>query len=95
MLTYLFSVWIVQKGNGFNLLKINSKRRRTKGEIQQEKEEQILKEEAIQQKLDAYEAMQQRLTVLETQANNNAAATNILNAMIDRGEAVQDDQGNI
>ena len=54
-----------------------------------------MKEEAIQQKLDAYEAMQQRLTVLETHANNNAAATNILNAMIDRGEAVQDDQGNI
>ena len=41
----------VQKGVGANMLKVGSKRRRTKGQIAAEKEEALLKEAATAEKL--------------------------------------------
>jgi len=40
---------IVQKGIGANMMKVGSKRRRTKNEIEEQKQEEVLK----QQKLEA------------------------------------------
>ena len=38
---------IVQKGVGANLLKVGSKRRRTKNEIEEEKQEEIMKQQKL------------------------------------------------
>ena len=47
MYNYLFASSIETKGTGVGLLKIGAKRRRTKQEITDEKDEAIIKEEAI------------------------------------------------
>ena len=49
---------IVNKGSAVNMLKVGSKRRRTKQEIAEEKQEEQLKEEAINSKVRAFEQMQ-------------------------------------
>ena len=52
----LFIIDIVETKNSSQfLLKVNSKRRRTKAEIEQEKEETQLKEEAVARKMHQLE----------------------------------------
>ena len=51
ILTLFYNDFVKVNGSGANILKIGSKRRRTKHEIIEEKEETRLKEEAIQAKL--------------------------------------------
>ena len=60
-----------------------------------EKEEALIKEEAINLKVQQFESMAQRIQQLEQQANSNQAASNILSEMLQKGEAVQDDEGRI
>ena len=70
------------------MLKVGTKRRRTKAQIQTEKEEEIIKEAAVQEKLA-------RLDEQEALARNNAAAAEILTNMLKEGIAVRDENGNI
>ena len=70
------------------MLKVGTKRRRTKAQIQAEKEEEIIKETAVQEKLA-------RLDEQEALARNNAAAAEILTNMLKEGIAVRDENGNI
>ena len=65
------------------MLKVGSKRRKTKAEIQALKEKEIIKETAIQEKLA-------RLDEQEALARNNAAAAEILTNMLKDGIAVRD-----
>lgn len=65
------------------MLKVGTKRRKTKAEIQALKEEEIIKETAIQEKLA-------RLDEQEALARNNAAAAEILTNMLKDGIAVRD-----
>ena len=48
------------------MLKVGAKRRRTKTEINQEREEEVKKEDEIQEKLGNYELMLSRITQLES-----------------------------
>jgi len=57
-------------GIGFNMLKIGSKRRRTQEEIKNEKEESMLKEQSIQDKIAQWDALQQRIQELEASNAN-------------------------
>jgi len=52
-------------------LKIGNKRRRTMGQIQADKDETILKQKAIEDKLIAYEQIQARAADLEAQVERN------------------------
>jgi len=73
-------------GVGVNLLKIGSKRRRTQAEINQEKEEAVIKEQSIQDKMAQWDALQQRIQELESANANQSAAATILQEMINSGE---------
>ena len=46
------------------MCKVGAKRRRTKTELEAIREEEAIKEEAIQEKLDNYELMMQRIQQL-------------------------------
>ena len=73
-------------GIGFNMLKIGSKRRRTQEEIKNEKEESMLKEQSIQDKMAQWDALQQRIQELEASNANQSAAATILQEIINSGE---------
>ena len=75
------------------MCKIGAKRRRTKTEIQAEREEEALKQEAVEDKLANYDLMMQRIQQLESQVTNNDGAAQIMNGMIERGEVVQNMDG--
>ena len=61
----------LSKGIGANMLKIGAKRRRTKTEILEERDEERIKEDAVQDKLNQYENMMSRIQQLEGEVNNN------------------------
>ena len=85
--------YIESNGSGVNLLKIGAMRRKTKHEIEEEKEEARIKEEAIKDKLEMFDAMQKKITDLTTQVQSNEAAANILNDILNKGDAIQDEHG--
>ena len=77
------------------MLKSGTKRRRTIRQITDEKAEEALRQQAIEDKLANYEKIQQELNEAKQEANNGKAATIILEGMINRGEAELDDNGNV
>ena len=60
-----FIIAIVSKGNSFNLMKMSSKRRRSKIQIQQEKDDAERNRLETEQKLAEYEHMQQEIQRLQ------------------------------
>ena len=46
-------------------MKVGAKRRRTKQEIQDEKDEELAREQAIQDKMALFDQMQQKISQLE------------------------------
>ena len=60
LLTLFFST-TVQKGVSANMLKIGSKRRRTKAQVKADKEEAALREQDIQTKLARLAATEEKL----------------------------------
>ena len=61
ILTFLFFYLQLSKGIGANMLKTGVKRRRTKQELKNIREEETQKEEAIQEKLSNYDLMMSRI----------------------------------
>ena len=53
-------ILLASKGNGANMLKAGSKRRRTTRQIADQKEEEALKKQAIEDKLARFEELQQK-----------------------------------
>jgi len=76
----------VSKGIGANLLKVGAKRRRTKAEIDEEKEENRIREEGIQQQLAELEQIKMERDAYKDAAQGNSDASAILNDMIQKGE---------
>ena len=60
-----FTHCLATNGVGVNLLKVGAKRRRTKQEIQDEKDEELAREQAIQDKMAMFDQMQQKISQLE------------------------------
>ena len=60
------------------MLRCGQKRRRTKAEITEEKEEADLKQQAIEEKLEKYDALMQAHNEAKQQAQSNQAASDIL-----------------
>ena len=77
------------------MLKIGTKRRRTKQEISEEQEEARIKEEAVESKLAKFDKMKEKVKELEGDVESNKAADVILRSMIKDGYVVMDADGNV
>ena len=84
---------IVQKGVGANLLKVGSKRRRTKNEIEEEKQEEIMKQQKLQQDMEELASLRARVQDAEHRAVENVGASKLLHHMLDAGHVKQDGDG--
>ena len=65
---------IVHKGIGANLLKVGSKRRRTKNEIEEEKQEKVLKQQKLEEDMQELADLRRRVNQAEEEAANNRGA---------------------
>ena len=61
-----------------NLLQIGSKRRRTKAQIEEEKQLKLYQEAQIEEKLASFDDLQQKCDMLEQAKANGDAAASIL-----------------
>ena len=77
------------------MLKIGIKRRRTKAQIEQDKEEVILRDLDQQEKMAELEDLRKRIQEAELIANTNKAAATLLSNMITNGTAKQTSEGSI
>ena len=71
-----------QKGIGAHLLKVGVKRRRTKTQIDQDKEEALLKEQSASQALEQHAQLQNQLVQMEQEGENNRKAATILSELM-------------
>lgn len=72
------SFCIESKGIGANLLKKSNKRRRTKAEIEEDKQEEILKRQRIASDMAELAALRLRVETAEREARNHKAAADIM-----------------
>ena len=86
-----FIIWLydfyvlASKGISANLLKLGTKRRRTKAEFTQLKEEEAFRVEAEANKDTIIAELRQQLTNVREESLNNTAAAGILTDMISKG----------
>ena len=76
-------------------MKSGAKRRRTNQMIEDERVAKADREAELNQKLAAMASMEARMQQMENQAQNNQAAADILNSLVERGLAEVDENGNI
>ena len=77
------------------MLKLGSKRRRTKAQIDEEKEEKQLREEAVNASLLENQRMKHQMAQMEQDNANNSKAATILSELMQKGLVEQDESGNI
>ena len=77
------------------MFKLGAKRRRTKAEIDEAREEERLRQEGEDQKLQQIAALQARLAQVEAEKANGDAATELLNQWRDEGRLRQGDDGSV
>jgi len=77
------------------MLKVGSKRRRTKAEIEDEKEEEALKQQKLEADLQELANLRSRIQEAEEQANTNKAAAELMSQMINAGHVQQDAQDQV
>ena len=75
------------KGTGVNLFKLGAKRRRTKVEVQDAKEEERLRQQGIDRQSEQIAELNRRLHRMEEEKKNGDQATEILTGFIERGDA--------
>ena len=76
-----------------NLLQIGSKRRRTKAQIEEEKQLKLEKEAMVEEKLADYDVLQQKFDILEQAKSNGDAAASVLEQVINAGFVNQENDG--
>ena len=74
-------------------MKVGSKRRRTKQEILDQKQEAVVKQQAIEDKLANYEVMKQQLEEARQLAEENADASEVVQGMLEQGFVERADDG--
>ena len=77
------------------MLKVGSKRRRTKAEIDDEKEQEALKQQKLEVDLQELTNLRSRIQEAEEQANTNKAAAELMSQMINAGHVQQDAQDQV
>ena len=83
------------RGTGGLLMKVGSKRRRTKQEILDQKEESMMKQQAIEEKLAKFDQMKRELEQAKQMAEVNAEASEIVQGMLDQGFVEKAEDGTI
>ena len=83
----------VSHGNAAHMLKEQSKRRRTKAQIDADKEKKQRDDAVVQERLAAAEEMRQELSALKAMNENNQAAYDQLCGLIQRGHVVRNEDG--
>ena len=78
---------IVSKGISANMLKAGTKRRRTKQQVKDDKARALLEEAENHRKLAQLAELQARVGMLEHEADQGRAASQILSQMINSGVA--------
>ena len=76
-------------------MRVGVKRRRTKTQINEEKEEAALREQAVNTSLLENQQMKQRLAHMEQEGSNNQNAAKILSELMQKGLVKQYESGNI
>ena len=74
-------------------MKIGSKRRRTKQQIEDEKLEALTKAAAIEDKLKSIDRLQAQLSDMKAQQQEDNEAERILSQMMDQGFVQRDESG--
>ena len=77
------------------MLKKESKRRRTRAEIEEEKQEETLKRQKLAEDMQELQSLRGRMREAEQQAMNNKGAAELLSQMINAGHVRQDSQNTI
>jgi len=85
----------VTKGQGANMLKIGVKRRRTKAQIAEDKEEEVLKLSEQQEAIAELASLRRRVQEAEHAAANNVGAAKLMSHMINAGAVKQDGEEEI
>ena len=75
------------------MLKAGSKRRRTKVEVEEAKEEERLRREGRERQQQQILELQEQLRQMQQAQENNAVAANILRGWIANGQVQQDQNG--
>ena len=83
------------KGVSANLMQAGSKRRRTKKQIEEDKEEEIRKEQETRTGLAELAALRARVQGLEQQANQGKFASSLLSQMVSAGHIQQDSEDSV
>ena len=86
---------VVTKGVSANLLQAGSKRRRTKAQIEEDKEEEVRREAQMQAELEELQQLRARVGLLEYEANQGKVASQFLNQMISEGHVQQDTEHSV
>ena len=72
------------------MLKVGSKRRRTKREIEEEKEDEASKQQKLESDMRELASLRGRVQQAEQQADSNKAAAELMSQMIQAGHLHQD-----
>jgi uncharacterized protein (DUF3084 family) len=76
---------IEARGTGSMLMKVGSKRRRTKQEIEDQKMEDLTKRQAVEDKMKAFVNLQAELQATQQQVTQNQSAADALQSMMHQG----------
>ena len=78
-----------------NMLKAGIKRRRTQRQITDEKAEEALRQQSIEEKLAKFDELNKKYEEAKKEAETNNQARAILSNFIENGEAQVDNNGNV
>ena len=76
-----------------NMLKAGSKRRRTKAEIQDDRDKEVQKRQNVQDRLDTIPLYVERVSLLEREVAEKESATNLLQQFMEAGLVQQSEDG--
>ena len=77
------------------MMKVGPKQRRTKAEVEQQKQENFQREEEIKTKMARLDQVEAELKVMEEAAQSNKGAAILMSQMINAGVVKQDDESTI
>ena len=77
------------------MLKVGSKRRRTQTQIEEEKQEVMVKQIDVETKLASFEAMKEDVARLKVQAESNQSASDILNDLASKQKIFINNVGDV
>ena len=78
MFLYDYCLFVASKGISANLLQAGSKRRRTKAQIEADKQAKLYEEQMIANKLANFDLLQDKVDELEQQKQEGQAASSLL-----------------